>query len=73
MMSSVDGISLYAFLRLDVENVKNMKIVAVTVCQIMMNRTDFLNPIASKRNPETDGPTNAPKAKTDVHKPEINP
>jgi hypothetical protein len=37
------------------------------------NMVPFLNPTLSYNIPAMEGPTNAPKANVDVHRPEINP
>lgn len=38
-----------------------------------MNNVELRNPMASNRNPLTEGPTNAPKANVDVHRPDTSP
>jgi hypothetical protein len=38
-----------------------------------MNKVPYGKPTASKRIPATVGPTNAPRAKTDVQRPEMRP
>ncbi len=40
---------------------------------MMIKRVPQGNPTASKRIPATVGPTKAPKAKTDVQRPEMSP
>ena len=42
-------------------------------CVTMMNKVPYGNPTASKRMPATVGPTKAPRAKTEVHRPEMSP
>lgn len=44
-----------------------------TKCIPIMNNVDALKPTESNSRPLTEGPTNAPKAKVDVHNPEIRP
>lgn len=75
MSDSVDMISLYScFLRFERSHDKNNTITIPTIiCKPIMKQTEPRNPIESYNAPLKDGPTNAPNANVEVHKPEMRP
>lgn len=69
---SVDESSLYGpGERSTIKNIS--KIIATITSKTTTNIVESLNPITSYKAPLAVGPIKAPKANTDVHKPEIKP